>query len=156
MMIGNNAEDREGKPRVMSRTAVGRSGSFGRLSGGCKSGLRSHLVSCRGRPPERTGDGCSLLPVGLSRDHQTFTRDQELNDVLLNQTGVGVCDCDPTCTELSFREEPENRKREKSECFAMDGRRVSSLSVGSNESEGSGGTRVGESFQKQYFRLLFL
>ena len=27
---------------------------------------------------------------------------------------------------------------------AMDGRRVSSLSVGSNESEGSGGTRVGE------------
>ena len=55
------------------------------------------------------------------------------------------------CTELSFREEPENRKREKIECFAMDGRRVSSLSVGSNESEGSGGTRVGEIFQINVF-----
>ena len=43
------------------------------------------------------------------------------------------------------------RKEEKR--FAMDGRRVSSLSVGSNESEGSGGTRVGQIF---YIPLIFL
>ena len=42
---------------------------------------------------------------------------------------------------LSFRKEERERRVIDLE---MDGRRVSSLSVGSNESEGSGGTRVGE------------
>ena len=46
------------------------------------------------------------------------------------------------------KSEPENRR--KKIVPEMDGRRVSSLSVGSNESEGSGGTRVGEIFQKNW------
>ena len=46
---------------------------------------------------------------------------------------------------LSFRKEERERKRRVID-LEMDGRRVSSLSVGSNESEGSGGTRVGEIF----------
>ena len=46
---------------------------------------------------------------------------------------------------LSFRKEVREGKRRVID-LEMDGRRVSSLSVGSNESEGSGGTRVGEIF----------
>ena len=46
---------------------------------------------------------------------------------------------------LSFRKEERERTRRVID-LEMDGRRVSSLSVGSNESEGSGGTRVGEIF----------
>ena len=46
---------------------------------------------------------------------------------------------------LSFRKEERERKRRVID-LEMDRRRVSALSVGSNESEGSGGTRVGEIF----------
>ena len=100
---------------------------------------------------------------------------EDFSDVFWNQTDQS--DCDPVHCKVK---EPENRK-EKSKCFeieidgykvtntvnylsesrrqkrgerfAMDGRRVSSLSVGSNESEGSGGTRVGQIF---YIPLIFL
>ena len=41
------------KPEKCLERPAGHSGSFGWLSGGCKSGLRSHFVSCRGRQPER-------------------------------------------------------------------------------------------------------
>ena len=111
--------------------------------------------------------------MGLSREGAQET---QKGDVFWNQTDQS--DCDPVHCKVK---EPENRK-EKSKCFeieidgykvtntvnylsesrrqkkgekrfAMDGRRVSSLSVGSNESEGSGGTRVGQIF---YIPVIFL
>ena len=133
----------------MSRTAVG---GIGSVLAGCRAaasrvGLRSHLASCRGRHPESTGNGCSLLPVRISWDQQTQETNRRTRIKWRLVKPAWCMWCDPMCTESSFREEPENRKK-KVLGFAMDGRRVSSLSVGSNESEGSGGTRVGEIFQQ--------
>ena len=60
-LVDNNTEDKEGKTRVMSRTAVGGSGSFGRLSGGCKSGWPPITLGVLQRPPSREHRGWLLF-----------------------------------------------------------------------------------------------
>ena len=138
----------------MSRTAVGGSGSFGRLSGGCKSGWPPITLGVLQRPPSREHQGWLLFvarenfegPTNFQRTskHKKPKGRPELSEGLSNQAGV----CDVTQCVLNHLSERSQKTGEKVLGFTMDGRRVSSLSVGSNESEGSGGTRVGEIFQQ--------
>ena len=60
---------------------------------------------------------------------------------------LGVGSCNIELLSVPSNNDFQRKSRQRSLLlFKMDGRRVSSLSVGSNESEGSGGSRIGENF----------
>ena len=66
--------------------------------------------------------------------------------------GVGSCSIE--LLSLPSNNNFQRKSRQRSLLlFKMDGRRVSSLSVGSNESEGSGGSRIGETFSSCFVTL---
>ena len=66
--------------------------------------------------------------------------------------GVGSCNIELLSVPSNNNFQRKSRQRSLL-LFKMDGRRVSSLSVGSNESEGSGGSRIGENFSSCFVTL---
>ena len=93
--------------------------------------------NCRGF---RTGREHVQNPKWSENPKQKPEPKHKIDDDVL---GVGSCKIELLSVPSNNNFQRKSRQRSLL-LFKMDGRRVSSLSVGSNESEGSGGSRIGE------------
>ena len=102
--------------------------------------------NCRGF---RTGREHVQNPKWSENPKQKPEPKHKIDDDVL---GVGSCNIELLSVPSNNNFQRKSRQRSLL-LFKMDGRRVSSLSVGSNESEGSGGSRIGETFSSCFVTL---